>query len=247
MCCKCFIYSERKDNTIMKVISSLKNLTRFEIVLWGISVVTVGISFLSIKGQNPLSLLASLIGVTALIFVAKGDVLGQILTVIFGVLYAVISYSFRYYGEMITYLCMTAPMAVLSVIVWLKNPYSKDKQEVRVNHLKQKDIIVMCVYTVLVTILFYFILAYFKTNNLLISTLSITTSFLASYLTYKRSPFYALAYAANDIVLIVLWIWATIHSKEYLPMIICFLMFLANDIYGFINWRRIERRQTLQF
>ncbi len=227
----------------MKIISSLKNLTRFEIVLWGISVVTVSMSFLSIKEQSPLSLLASLIGVTALIFVAKGDVLGQILTVVFGVLYAVISYSFRYYGEMITYLCMTAPIAMLSVIAWLKNPYSKDKPEVRINHLKQRDIIVMCVYTVLVTILFYFILAYFKTNNLLISTLSITTSFLASYLTYKRSSFYALAYAANDIILIVLWILATISDRAYLPMIICFLMFLANDIYGFINWRRIEKRQ----
>lgn len=61
---------------------------------------------------------------------------------------------------------------------------------------------------ILVTALFYFILGYFQTANLVPSTLSVTTSFIAVYLTYKRSPYYAFGYAANDIVLIVLWILA---------------------------------------
>ena len=81
------------------------------------------------------------------------------------------------------------------------------------------------------------------TANLLTSTLSVTTSFLAVYLTYLRSPYYAIGYSANDIVLIVLWILATIDNPAYLPMVFCFVMFLANDIYGFINWRRMQRRQ----
>ena len=75
------------------------------------------------------------------------------------------------------------------------------------------------------------------------STFSVTTSFIASYLTYRRSPFYALAYAANDVVLIVLWALATVDDIKYISVTVCFIAFLANDLYGFINWRKMERKQ----
>lgn len=228
----------------MNIITSLKNLTKFEIGLWIVSVSVVTVSYLCTSSQGGLSLTASLIGVTALIFVAKGNVLGQILTVLFSVLYAIISYTFRYYGEMITYMCMTAPIAAMSVAAWLKHPYSSDKAEVRIRRLTGRDAVKMGVYAALATLIFYFVLSYFKTNNLFFSTLSITTSFSASYLTYRRSRFYALAYAANDVVLIVLWILAAVKEISYLPMIFCFAMFLANDIYGYVNWSAMEKKQN---
>ena len=53
----------------------------------------------------------------------------------------------------------------------------------------------------------------------------------------------AAAYSANDVVLIVLWIMASMENISYLPMVFCFIMFLANDLYGFYNWRRMRNRQ----
>lgn len=78
---------------------------------------------------------------------------------------------------------------------------------------------------------------------MIFSTISITTSFLSASLTFLRSPLYALGYAANDIILIVLWVLATIENKDYLPMIICFIIFLINDFYGYISWRIMEKSQ----
>lgn len=227
----------------MKILKSFKTLTKFELVLWLLSLLVVTASFLLSPDKDFLSLIASLIGVTALIFVAKGYVLGQVLTLIFAVFYGAISFIFTYYGEMITYLCMTAPMAILSMVEWYKNPY-KNSDEVKVQNVTKKQIFVMLGFTALVTIAFYFILTAIGNANPIISTLSITTSFIACYLTFLRSPFYAVAYAANDVVLIVLWILATVKDVSYLPMVFCFVMFLVNDIYGFINWRRMKKHQT---
>ena len=95
-----------------------------------------------------------------------------------------------------------------------------------------------------ITAAFWFILEAFHTANLVPSTVSVTTSFLAVYLTFRRSPYFALAYAANDVVLIVLWILATLEDFSYLSVVICFVMFLANDIYGFVNWTRMRRKQA---
>jgi nicotinamide mononucleotide transporter PnuC len=220
-------------------------LSGFELGLWLFSLIGVTLSSVFSPVFDPLSLTASLIGVTALIFVAKGDPLGQVLTVVFSVFYGIISWTFRYYGEMITYLGMSAPMAALAVISWVRNPYEQGKAEVRVNRLKLPEVLFLAVLTILVTVLFYFILKFFGTANLLPSTLSVTTSFLASYLTFRRSPFYALAYAANDLVLIVLWILAALEDPSYIPMILCFAMFFLNDTYGFVNWQRMQKRQKI--
>jgi nicotinamide riboside transporter PnuC len=101
----------------------------------------------------------------------------------------------------------------------------------------------MLVLAAAVTAVFYYILDVFHTANIVPSTISVTTSFLAVYLTFRRSAWFALAYAANDIVLIVLWTMATISDISYLSVIICFVMFLANDIYGFVSWSKMKNRQ----
>ena len=226
----------------MKLKNSFKHLTKFELCLWLFSLTAMMVSFLIPKKKDFLTLIASLIGVTALIFIAKGLVLGQILTVVFAIFYGLVSFFFKYYGEMITYLCMTAPSAVLAIISWVKHPY-KNSDEVKINKMTKKQVVFMIFLTILATILFYFILGAFDNRNLIVSTLSITTSFLASYLTFMRSPFYAIAYAVNDIVLIVLWVLASIVNISYFPFVICFLLFLVNDIYGFINWKKMEKLQ----
>lgn len=217
--------------------------SKFEIILWSFSILSIIISFVLFDRSNYLTLCASLIGVTSLIFCAKGNPLGQILMIIFSTIYGIISFSFSYYGEMLTYMGMTLPMSVFSLVTWLKNPYKDNKAEVAVAKLKKKDIYLMVVLSVAVTTAFYFILKYFNTANLLPSTISVTTSFIAAFLTYKRSPFFALGYAMNDIVLIVLWVLATKEDVSYISVVICFVVFLFNDLYGFFNWLRMQKRQ----
>ena len=217
--------------------------SKFEWALWASSLFLIASFYCLFDRSSSLTLVASLLGATSLIFCAKGNPFGQVLMILFSILYGIISYSFAYYGEMITYLCMTGPMAIFALISWLRNPYNGNKSEVKVNRLKKAEIGFMMVLTLIVTAIFYFILKFFNTANLLPSTLSVTTSFIAVYLTFRRSPYFALAYAANDIVLIVLWVIATIKDVSYISVVVCFFTFLVNDLYGFVSWKKMERRQ----
>ena len=218
--------------------------SKSEIVLWCSSVVLIVLSFCVFDRENYPTLFASLVGVTSLIFNAKGNPFGQFLMVIFSLLYGIISFTFSYYGEMITYLGMTMPMAVFALISWLRNPYNGNKAEVKVNTISRIETVLMWVMTVVITVLFYFILEHFDTANIVPSTLSVTTSFLAVYLTFRRSPFFALAYAANDLVLIVLWVLASLCDIRYISVVVCFVAFFANDIYGYLSWQKMKKRQT---
>lgn len=204
---------------------------------------TILLSFYLFKGNNILSLIASLIGVTSLIFCAKGNPFGQLLMIVFSILYGIISFSYAYYGEMITYLGMTAPMALFSMITWIKNPYNDNRSEVKIKQLKLNELLFMISVTAVVTFVFHFILVYFHTANIIPSTFSVATSFLAIYMTAKRTPFYAIAYAANDLVLIILWSLASKTDITYISVVVCFSIFFLNDIYGFINWQKMHKQQ----
>ncbi len=217
--------------------------TKGELVLWASSSALILFSFLLFDRVNFMTLAASLIGTTSLIFNAKGNPIGQALMILFSLLYGVISYTFSYFGEMITYLGMTGPMALFALISWLRNPYKGNHAEVAVNRIGKREYLGLCLATAGVTLGFYFILEHFNTANIIPSTLSVATSFIAVYLTFRRSPYFALAYAANDVVLIVLWTLAAVENISYLSVIICFVMFLVNDLYGFVSWKRMEKRQ----
>lgn len=223
---------------------ALNYFSRFELILWGSSVTLIILSYLLFRNGGYLTLAASLVGATSLIFCAKGNPIGQVLMIIFGILYGIISLSFCYYGEMITYLGMTVPMAVVALVSWLRNPYGKGHSQVKVNSIAKKEILFLIGLTALVTLLFYFILLRLGTANIIPSTASVATSFFAVYLTARRSPYFALAYAANDVVLIVLWVLASLHDVSYISVAVCFVMFLFNDLYGFINWRRMQKIQA---
>ena len=218
--------------------------SKAEILLWCSSVVLIVVSFLIFDRENYLTLIASLIGVTSLIFNAKGNPFGQLLMVVFSLLYGIISFKFAYFGEMITYLGMTMPMAIFALVSWLRNPYNGNKAEVKVNTLGKIESVLMCIMTVIITVLFYFVLEYFDTANIVPGTLSVATSFIAVYLTFRRSPYFALAYASNDIVLIVLWVLASLYDTKYISVVVCFAAFLINDIYGYVSWQNMKRRQS---
>lgn len=222
----------------------LRYFSPTERILWSGSVLLIAISFCLFDRENYLTLAASMIGVTSLIFNAKGNPFGQLLMVVFSLLYGIISYTFTYYGEMMTYLGMTMPMAFFALISWLRNPCPGKKNQVQINHLRTAEILWMWAAAIGVTGVFFFILKYFHTANLLPSTISVTTSFLAVYLTFRRSPYFALAYAANDIILILLWTLASRQESSYIPVVVCFVAFLLNDIYGFLSWQSRKKEQS---
>lgn len=228
----------------MKPQNPFKTLTKFEVALWITSVTVITLSFVLAPQKDWLTLTASVLGVSSLIFIAKGNIFGPILCMIFATVYGVVSFFFKYYGELITYVCMTLPASAVSLVSWIRHPYSAT--QVKVSRLTAKKTVAVFVAAAALTVAFYFALNALDTPNIVFSTLSVTTSLIAASFTILRSPFYALAYSVNDVVLIVLWTLATVKDIAYLPMIMCFVMFLFNDLYGFFNWRRMQRKQATE-
>ena len=217
-------------------------LTKFETCLCLVSVLVIVIGFCFAQEKDVLNLVSSLIGVISLIYIAKGNLFGEILSLIFGLLYAFISYQNRLFSELITYGFMYVPLTIATIVTWFRHPY-KDEKTVEITKTSLKLFLLIVLLGFIVTIIFYFLLKYLNTPSLYVSTFSILTSFIASALVILRSPYYALAFALNDIVLIILWTISTISNVQNITILLCFVVFFFNDIYGFIAWNNRFKKQ----
>lgn len=228
----------------MRMFLNIK-LNKFELSLWIFSLVVLFISYFVTK-SSLINLLATTTGVTALMFLAKGEPLGQLLTIIFSILYALIAFKINYFSEVVTYLGMTLPSALIALVIWYRNPYEKSKTIVKIETLNRKQIILIILISLIILGIFYYLLKVLSTPYLLLATLSIFTSSIASLLTFFRSRYYALFYALNDLILITLWLLTTINKITFIPMVICFMVFFINDLYAFYNWKHLEKSQIMR-
>lgn len=219
-----------------------KTLNIFEWILWTTSLVAIIAAFFSVGSNDYANLAASLLGVTSLIFAAKGDAFGPLIMIVFSIVYSYVAFKVGYYGEMIIYLAMQLPCCTVSLVNWLKHPSDKGSAEVEIGKFRKIHLAILIPLTAAITTAFYFILRAFNTANLIVSTVSVATSFVALYLMALRVPAYAIAFILNDIVLIVLWSLACVQDLSHLPLAVSFGMFLINDTYTFICWTKRKKR-----
>ena len=91
---------------------------------------------------------------------------------------------------------------------------------------------------------YYYLLKAFNTNNVLVSTFSIVASLIATYLTARRSEHGFIGFIINDIILIFLWgIPVLTGNLAIIPVVLCPILLLINDIYGAYNWKKIKNEQ----
>ena len=178
---------------------------------------------------------------TALLL-AKGKYACYIIGIISTFFYAFVSYSNSYYGEVIIAMCCTLPLMIVGLVNWLK--HQDDTNTVVIKEISKKELIIVLFSQAVMFIGYYYLLKIFNTNNLLVSTFSIVASIIATYLTARRSEYGFVGFIINDIILITLWSIPVINGNTNLiPVLLCPILLLINDIYGVYNWKKIKNKQ----
>ena len=200
-------------------------------------IVTMSVCF----GASWISAITGIFGLSCVIFAAKGKVIGIFFTWLMIVFYSILSYKNKYYGEVFINACLMFPMTIISLVAWIKN-LGKD-YVVKVNSIKKSEIITVFCVAAVAFVAFYFILRALNTSQLLVSTISIVTSVLATYFQSRRSKYGFLAFLFNDVVLCVLWLFATLEDIKNVAMLTAVALYVISDIYGFISWGVLQKRQ----
>lgn len=222
----------------------LKEWNRLEKILLFGSIILVSIVAIIFK-SDLLTTLCSIVGIITALLLAKGKKLGQLFGILITILYSIVSFKNKFYGEVIIYILLMLPMYIIGIISWLKY-HNKETNTVNVNKINWKEWIWVSVISVVVFIGIYLLLKSFNTEELIVSTLSVVASLFAVYLQIRRSRFSFYFYVINDVILIILWGIPVITGDLLLiPMVFNPIINLINDIYGIFNWKKLEKRQKI--
>ena len=214
-----------------------------EWILWILTVGPVLAVFLLIPNPDWLTLFSSVIGITSILFIAKGWVLGEFLTAVFTGFYGAVSAVNGFYGEVLSAFGIALPLSVLSIIAWIRHPFSNSGEVEVGERISKKQIVLILTLTPLIAVSFLYILRAFGTVNAEIGAVSVSLNSAAAFMKIARNPYFPLVYGVNDLVLITLWVLASLSDSANLPMVACFLGFLVSDLYAWISWRKMKARQ----
>lgn len=219
-----------------------KDWTNFEkVLLFGsiIIVVLVGILFKS----DLLTISCSIVGIITALLLAKGKNLGQVFGLLITILYSIVSFKNKYYGEVLIYSLLMLPMYIIGIITWINHKNEKTNS-VEINSINKKEWVIVSIVFVGVFICIYYLLKAFNTNELVVSTISVLASLFAVYLQIRRSKYSFSFYMVNDVILMFLWGIPVVRGSYILfPMLLNPTINLINDAYGFYNWKKTEKIQ----
>ncbi|MBO4228764.1 MAG: nicotinamide mononucleotide transporter [Clostridia bacterium] len=214
-----------------------------EWVLWLLTVGPVVAVFLLVPDPDWLTLCSAVIGITSVLLIAKGWVLGEFLTAAFTGFYGAVAAFNGFYGEVISAFAITLPLSVLSIIAWIRHPFPESGEVEVGGRIPKKQIVLLLVMTPLIAVSFFFLLRSLGTVNAEIGTASVALNAAAAFMKIARNPYFPLVYGVNDLVLITLWVLASLSDSSNIPMVACFLGFLISDIYAWISWIQMKARQ----
>ena len=135
------------------------------------------------------------------------------------------------------------PLFVSGIVSWIKN-VNEETNIVEENELNLKEWIILTIISIGLFIGLYYLLKYFNTSQLFVSTLSMVTSLFATYLLARRSKYGFIFYMCNDIILFILWGIPVIKGELVLiPMLFNPIINFINDSYGWSSWNK-RKKQT---
>lgn len=222
-----------------RIMNFFKDWSLFEKILLIGSIILVSLIGIIFK-SDLLTVSCSIVGIITALLLAKGKYLGQFFGILIVILYSIVSFKNKFFGEVIIYLAIMLPMYILGIISWIKHQ-NKKTNSVEVSKITKIEWLIVALASCICFIGIYFLLKSFNTEELFISSLSVIDSLFAIYLQIRRSKYSFYFYVINDLVLILLWGIPCISGNVVLiPMLMNPIINLINDTYGIINWQKLE-------
>ena len=126
------------DNKLKKL---FKDWNKFEFFLLLSSIAIIIFSGILCK-STILTIICSITGILCALTQAKGKIISQFIGLILVVLYSLLSFENKYYGEVLIYIFIMLPLFISGIISWIKN-LNKETNTVNENTLHKKEWIIL--------------------------------------------------------------------------------------------------------
>lgn len=206
-------------------------------VLWllvGVGVITA----LSIYwGDTTMGIISATTGVACVICTGKGKLSAYIFGAINTLLYAIISYHAKYYGEVMLNALYYFPLQFYGFYVWNKH-MNMETHEVEKKRMSNKNRLILSLVVALGTIIYGFVLRLLGGNLPFVDALSTVVSIVAMIISIKMYMEQWVLWIVVDVVTVIMWVVAFINGTDSIATLLMWIVYLGNAFIMFFKWRK---------
>ena len=231
-------------NTFIKYIKSeLTGWKAFDII-W-LTVATTVILGLSIYWRDTwISLLAAITGVWCVILTGKGKRSSFIFGLINVILYAIVAFQAKYYGEVMLNVIYYIPMSFVGWFAWKKH-MSDDTGEVVKERLNINKSIIVYALTAAAIFGYGLILKVLGGSLPYIDSMSTVISVVAQILSIKRLMEQWVLWIVVDAVTVIMWSVHFAQGGESIATLAMWIVYLVNAFIMFIHWYKESKKNAI--
>lgn len=214
-------------------------------LILGTTAVSIASALLG-EGWDTLGFIVAVTGIVNLVLCAKGNIWNYAFGIVYNAIYVYIAWHSKLYADSAIYLLYYLPMQFVGWVSWKKNQ-DQDSGTVNVVHLRRRQALALLAAAAVLTPVFAWILSLPLIGDAQpwLDSLTTVVSILAMYMMVKAIAEQWYIWIILDAVQVVKWTVATVRGEEHAAlMLVMFAFFLANAVYGLIQWNRFARRAS---
>lgn len=228
--------------------NSARKLNWFDwFLILGTTAVSIASSLLG-DGWDTLGFIVAVTGIVNLVLCAKGNIWNYAFGIVYNAIYVYIAWHTKLYADSAIYLLYYLPMQFIGWAQWKKNQ-NQESGAVKATHLTGKMALALLAAAAVLIPLFAWILGLPAIGDSQPWLDSVTTviSILAMFMMVRAIAEQWYIWIVLDAVQTVKWLIATIRGEEHAAlMLVMFAFFLANAVYGLIQWNGLAKRASDQ-
>jgi len=210
--------------------------------LWLVVAVTAIALVSASTGSSLLLFVSSIANVVCVILVAQGKISNYAWGLVGSVAYAMVAYQWGYFGDSMLNALYYAPMQVIGVLMWRQKMVESNKPSPEVskksltwNQLRFVGAIVACA-----ILLFGLWLLSIGGKLPLMDSASTVLSVTAMIFMALRLREQWLLWILVNLISIGMWSVAYMNDQTGAVVLVMWLVFLANSVWGWMKWRGIS-------
>ena len=212
--------------------------------IWLLTFTLVNLYLFFIWQDSWIGLIASLTGMLCVVLTAKAKISSFYFGLINILAYSYVAYQSRYFGDVMLNMLYFLPMTFVGIYFWKRNLKNNKKGEVIVKSLNWAKRFIWFGSSIVILTFYGLILTLIKGTLPFVDSATTVFSIIAIIMLNKRLTEQWIFWIIVDVLSIIMWAYIFITSGGDVSMLVMWSAFLVNAMYGYYNWRKLEKKQN---
>ena len=191
-------------------------------------------------GDSLIGIISATTGVACVVCTGKGKLSAYLFGLVNCVLYAIIAYEAKYYGEVMLNAIYYVPMQFIGFYVWNKHMNNETK-EVEKKHMDLTGRLLLLLTVILSTYLYGLLLGYLGDPMPFVDAFTTTSSVIAMVISVRMFAEQWWIWVAVDVFSVYMW-WCNFRiGNDNISVVLMWAIYLINAIIMLVKWEREAR------